>query len=127
MGDSRDAKSVPAMLQARSLQLPFVGDVPLNLNLSRREMLKLTGYGSLAAFLAACGTSSATGNPGFTAKGGSLTVGSNGSDPGNKAGVQAIVDAFTAANGGTKVKINTVDHGTFQNQISQYLGATPED
>ena len=34
---------------------------------------------------------------------------------------------FAAANGGTKVKINTVDHGTFQDQISSYLQGTPQD
>jgi multiple sugar transport system substrate-binding protein len=56
-----------------------------------------------------------------------MSLGSYGSDPGSKAGIQAIADAFTAANGGTKVTVNTVDHGTFQNQITQYLGGTPED
>jgi len=54
-------------------------------------------------------------------------LGSYASDPGSKAGVQAIVDAFKAANGGTKVNINTVDHGTFQNQITSYLQGTPQD
>ena len=37
-----------------------------------------------------------------------------------------IVDAFTAKTGIT-VKINTVDHGTFQDQISAYLQGTPDD
>ncbi len=127
MGDSREAKRVANRLRARSLELPFVGELPLNLDLSRREMLKLTGYGSLAAFLAACGTSSSTGGTGITATGGKLSLGSYGSDPNSKAGIQALADAFSAANGGTKVTVNTVDHGTFQNQISQYLGGTPED
>src|SRR5256714_8738672 len=102
--------------------------LPLDLDLSRRDVLKIAGYGSLAAFIAACGgTGTTTTTTSVTAKGGSLSLGSYGSDPNSKAGIQAIADAFSAANGGTKVKVNTVDHGTFQNQISQYLGATPED
>jgi len=41
--------------------------------------------------------------------------------------MQAINAAFTAANPGATVKLNTVDHDTFQNQISAYLQGTPED
>jgi multiple sugar transport system substrate-binding protein len=126
MGHSTDVKRVSRRLQPSSLDLANLAET-LNLDLSRRDMLKIAGYGSLAAFLAACGSTSSTGTGGITATGGALSVGSNGSDPGNKAGVQAIVDAFTSANGGTKVKINTVDHGTFQNQISSYLQGTPDD
>jgi multiple sugar transport system substrate-binding protein len=123
MGDSREAKRV-----ANRLALMNTGiELPLDLDLSRRDMLKIAGFGSLAAFIAACGGSTTGGNAGITATGGKLSLGSYGSDPGSKAGIQAIADAFTAANGGTKVTVNTVDHGTFQNQITQYLGGTPED
>src|SRR6266702_3185712 len=127
MGDSREAKRVANRLQARSLTLPYVEqELALDLGLTRRDVLKIAGYGSLAAFLAACGSTS-TGSSGITATGGTMSLGSSGSDPGSKAGVQAIADAFGAANGGTKVTINTVDHGTFQNQINSYLQGTPED
>jgi multiple sugar transport system substrate-binding protein len=102
-------------------------ELPFDLDLSRRDMLKIAGYGSLAAFIAACGGTTTSGNTSITATGGKMSLGSYGSDPGSKAGIQAIADAFTAANGGTKVTVNTVDHGTFQNQITQYLGGTPED
>ena len=124
MGDSREAKRV-----ANRLALMNTGfELPFDLDLSRRDMLKIAGYGSLAAFIAACGGTSTSGNSGsITATGGKMSLGSYGSDPGSKAGIQAIADAFTAANGGTKVTVNTVDHGTFQNQITQYLGGTPED
>jgi multiple sugar transport system substrate-binding protein len=37
------------------------------------------------------------------------------------------VAAFEKANPAIKVTINTVDHTTFQTQISNYLGATPQD
>ena len=40
--------------------------------------------------------------------------------------IAGIVDEFTKDTGIT-VKINTVDHGTFQDQISSYLQATPDD
>src|SRR5229473_3481057 len=40
----------------RRAGVPLPGrELPLNLDLSRREMLKLTGYTSMAAFLAAFG------------------------------------------------------------------------
>jgi len=127
MGDSRDAKVVANRLQARSLTLPYVEqELALDLGLTRRDVLKIAGYGSLAAFLAACG-SSTTGSTGITATGGTMSIGSYQSDPGSKAGLQAIADAFKGANGGTKVNINTVDHGTFQNQITSYLQGTPQD
>jgi multiple sugar transport system substrate-binding protein len=121
MGDSRDAGRV-----RNGLGLPFVGgEVPLNVDLSRRDILKLAGYGSLAAFIAACGGPATT--VGTTATGGKMSLGSYLSDAVPKKGLQNVVDAFTAANGGTVVKVNTVDHGTFQNQINSYLQATPDD
>ena len=57
---------------------------------------------------------------------GTTSLGSNYSDPVPKKAMQDIVDAFTAKTGIT-VKVNTVDHGTFQNQISSYLQGTPDD
>ncbi|TMC68380.1 MAG: carbohydrate ABC transporter substrate-binding protein [Chloroflexi bacterium] len=121
MGDSRIDRRSPS---TSKVGLPYLGaDLPLNLDLSRRDVLKLAGYTSAAAFLAACGTTSSSGG----STGGSVSVGSNASDAGPKKGLQAVADAFAAANGGTKVKINTVDHGTFQDQISSYLQGTPQD
>jgi multiple sugar transport system substrate-binding protein len=113
MGDSLDR-----------IEVPYTGiRLPLDLYLSRRDILRIAGYGSLAAFIAACGG----GNTNLTTTGGTVAVGSNESDPGPRKGVQAIADAFSTANGGTKVKLNVVDHGTFQDQISSYLQGTPED
>src|SRR5207253_934652 len=95
--------------------------------LTRRDVLRYAGYGSVAAFLAACGGGNQGGQAATTAKGGQLTVGSNASDPAPKQGLATINDAFGKANGGTTVKTNTVDHGTFQDQVSSYLQGTPED
>ncbi len=127
MGDSREAKRVANRLQARSLTLPYVDqELALDLGLTRRDVLKIAGYGSLAAFLAACGSTSASSSS-ITATGGKMSLGSYNTDPGSKAGTQAIVDAFKTANGGTNVTLNVVDHGTFQNTITNYLQGTPQD
>ena len=124
MGESAVTGRSPS---PRRAGVPLLGrELPLNLDLSRRELLKLTGYTSMAAFLAACGTGGTTTTT-ATTTGGSLSIGNNQSDPGPKKGMEQVVAAFKAANGGTTVKLNTVDHGTFQDQISSYLQATPDD
>lgn len=115
MGDSLDR-----------IEVPYTGiKLPFDLDLSRRDILRIAGYGSLAAFIAACGGGGPT--TAVTSTGGNLTVGSNESDAGPRKGIEAIVKAFSDSNGGTKVKLNTVDHGTFQDAISNYLQGTPED
>ncbi len=70
----------------------------------------------------AAATAAATAGPAGSA--GILHIGSNHSDPGEKGAMAVINAAFTAATGIT-VDMNTVDHGTFQDQISNYLIATP--
>lgn len=107
---------------SQKLEVPFLGaELPLDLNLSRRDVLKIAGYGSLAAFLAACGSSSST-----TATTGTVSLGSNHSDPAELKGMQEIIAAFQTATG-NKATLNTVDHNTFQDQISSYLQGTPQD
>ncbi|HEX2679868.1 MAG TPA: extracellular solute-binding protein [Candidatus Dormibacteraeota bacterium] len=128
MGDSREAMRRRQQLPSDRVVVPNTGiELPLNLDLSRRDILKIAGYGSLAAFIAACGGTTTTTTTSVTAKGGSMSLGSYLSDAVPKKGLRDVVDAFTAANGGTKVKVNTVDHGTYQNQINSYLQGTPED
>jgi multiple sugar transport system substrate-binding protein len=98
---------------------------------------------SVPAIIAACSSSGATTAPSEAASAaaseaasaapsaaasvaaGSLSVGSNHSDPGEKKGMEAINAAFTQETGIT-VNMNTVDHGTFQDQLTSYLGGTPE-
>jgi multiple sugar transport system substrate-binding protein len=107
---------------------------------TRRNVLKgmagVAGVVSVPALLAACGpgaspstgagTSAPSAAGGSAAAGGSITLGSNYSDAVPKKALQDAVDKFTSQTGIT-VKVNTVDHGTFQNQISSYLQGTPDD
>jgi multiple sugar transport system substrate-binding protein len=121
---------------------------PSNPLVSRRKVLGgIAGVAGLAAvpsLLAACGPGATTapGSPGGSvAPGGStppssagpgasltgeVTLGSNYSDEVPKKAMQAAADSFTA-NTGIPVKINTVAHNTFQDQISSYLQGTPDD
>jgi multiple sugar transport system substrate-binding protein len=121
---------------------------PIRVNaLSRRNVLKgmagAAGLVSIPAIIAACSSPGGSGSTAPSAPGsaapsaggsaapsvatGSVTFGSNYSnvDTDTKA-MQAVVDAFTAKTGIT-VKVNTVDHNTFQDQISAYLQGTPDD
>ncbi len=106
--------------KTRRLDLPYLGtELPFDLSMSRREILKIGGAMSLAAFIAACG-----GSTGSTS--GTVTLGSNHSDAAEKRGMDAIIAAFQSATG-NKATLNTVDHNTFQDSISSYLQGKPED
>jgi multiple sugar transport system substrate-binding protein len=121
---------------------------PIGVNsVSRRTVLKgiagAAGLVSIPAIIAACsstpaastgasaaapstGTSAAPApSAGGSAAAGTLHIGSNHSDPGEKKGMEAINAAFKTATG-IDVVMNTVDHGTFQDQITNYLGGTPD-
>ena len=44
-----------------------------------------------------------------------------------KAAIQSVMDAFQKANSGLTVKINTIDHNSFQENINNYLQGSPDD
>lgn len=117
--------------------------------LDRRDVLKgiatVAGVAAVPGLLAACAGAPASSAPASAAPSaaastaaassvasssasptGTLSIGSNHSDPAEHKGMDAINAAFTKATG-IQVKMNTVDHNTFQNQISSYLGGTPQD
>jgi len=104
-------------------------------SVSRRRVLQglALGAGAVAAtpLLAACGSSSGgtstspSAGGSSAAGGGSVSFGSNASDAVPKAAYQKVIDAFTAKTK-TTVKVNTVDHNTFQEQINTYLQGTPD-
>jgi len=79
----------------------------------------------LAAFLAACTTGSTITS--VTAAGGSLRIGDIFNDPGFKAGLAAVAEAFGPANGGTRVTISSVSNSTVLDPIRAYLQGTPDD
>jgi multiple sugar transport system substrate-binding protein len=106
---------------------PVLG-VPL---LTRRSVLR-TGVAGFAAVygLAGCGgddsggASSSGGGGGKPS--GTVSFGSNYSDPVPKKALQSVFDQFTSSSN-VKVAVNTVDHNTFQEQINNYLQGTPDD
>jgi len=94
-------------------------------SLARRDFFRgALGVAAVGA-LAACGGGSSAG--GGSKPTGTVTFGSNQSDAAPKAAYAAFVSQFQAANPSLTVKVNTVDHNTFQEQINSYLQGTPDD
>jgi multiple sugar transport system substrate-binding protein len=96
--------------------------------MTRRGLLVAAGVGGLsAAFgLTAARASGAVPAAWLEQLAGTVTFGSNGSDPVPKAAYAEVMKAFTKKTG-TKVSVNTVDHNTFQEQINTYLQGQPQD
>ena len=100
---------------------------------SRRTLLKgfggAVGAAALPAALVGCGgddePAPAAGG-GAKQEVGTVTMGSNASDPVPKASYEKVFAAFKTKTGGD-VKVNTVDHNTFQEQINNYLQGKPDD
>ncbi|MEU5434195.1 ABC transporter substrate-binding protein [Streptomyces sp. NPDC020719] len=93
--------------------------------MSRRSLLRGAAIGAgavtLPSLLSACGS-----GPGGDTK--TIRMGSNSSDAVPK---KAFADAFKAyeqqSKEGRAVKVNTVDHNTFQENINRYLQGKPDD
>lgn len=101
------------------------GSGGLRTGIDRRTLLKFGGAGVASAFLipalAACTGAASTSKSGTK----STTVGSNYSDPTPKAAFAAVVAAFQKQSGDT-IKLNTVSHNDFQNNINNYLQGSPD-
>jgi multiple sugar transport system substrate-binding protein len=97
--------------------------------LDRRRFLRGTaGLGAglaLSNFLAACGGNDNGGNGGASGSK-TVTMGSNQSDAVPKKAYADMVAGFTSSSGLT-VKVNTVDHENFQENINNYLQGRPDD
>jgi multiple sugar transport system substrate-binding protein len=98
-----------------------------------RRSFVLTGVGGLAAAygLSACGGDDDGNGGGSESKApekatGTVTFGSNASDPAPKKATAAVIKLFEA-DSGVQVRINTSDHESFQEQINNYLQAKPDD
>ncbi|MEV3860427.1 ABC transporter substrate-binding protein [Streptomyces sp. NPDC050095] len=91
--------------------------------MSRRNVLRGAALGagavSLPLLLSACGD-----GPG--GKSNQVTLGSNASDEVPKKAFAAAFKAYEKESGKT-VKVNTTEHNEFQQNISRYLQATPDD
>jgi multiple sugar transport system substrate-binding protein len=84
------------------------------------------GAVTVPGLLAACGSSKGTSTNSNDTGGKTVTFGSNYSDPTPKAAMAAALQAYQTKSGKT-VNINTVDHGTFQTNISRYLQGNPDE
>jgi multiple sugar transport system substrate-binding protein len=129
---------------------PDVAPSPGNPLLTRRRVLGgMAGVAGLAAvpsLIAACAPSASTApsaapaasqapagsQPAASAPaasqaatGGTVSIGSYHTDPGEPEGQVAVNNAFEKATG-INVAMNLVDHSTYQNQIGNYLQGTPE-
>jgi multiple sugar transport system substrate-binding protein len=96
--------------------------------MTRRSLLAAAGAGGAAAALGLSATRAGAAAPASTRSevGSDVSFGSNASDAVPKAATAAVLAAFTKKTG-TKVKVNTVDHNTFQEQINTYLQGRPQD
>ena len=93
--------------------------------LSRRSLLGgALAVGALG--LAGCASGAPSG-AGSAAATGEVTFGNNQADPVPKAAIEAVQKAFQDANPGLTVKMNTVAHTTFQENINNYLQGSPDD
>jgi len=95
--------------------------------LSRRSALKgLFGAAAAGGLLAGCGDDK-SGQPasGGDNGAGPITFGSNYSDAAPKAAFAALMQQATGSTS-VPVSVNTTDHNTFQNNISNYLQGTPD-
>ncbi|MFI6937890.1 ABC transporter substrate-binding protein [Streptomyces sp. NPDC050418] len=93
--------------------------------MSRRTLLRGSAIGAgavaLPSLLTACG-----GGPADAGK--TIALGSNSSDPvPKKAFAAAFADYEKQSKDDRKVKVNTVDHNSFQENINRYLQSTPDD
>ncbi|MGN6300566.1 MAG: ABC transporter substrate-binding protein [Angustibacter sp.] len=98
------------------------------LRLGRRTLLQgAVGAAALGSLAACGGGGSGTSSQDIKSATGTVTFGSNQSDEVPKAAYAEVVSNFEKANPKLKVKVNTVDHNTFQEQINSYLQGSPDD
>jgi multiple sugar transport system substrate-binding protein len=105
--------------------------MPATPSVNRRTALKglagLAAAGLTTGLLGACGDddSSSDSSSGGGSATGPITFGSNYSDAAPKAAFAALTQQ-AASSSGVQVTVNTTDHNTFQNNISNYLQGTPD-
>ena len=94
----------------------------------RRTLLRGALGVAAAGTLAACGGGGGgTSSSQIKSATGTVSFGSNASDAVPKAAIAQVADTFHQKNPKLTVKTNTVDHNTFQEQITSYLQGSPDD
>lgn len=104
---------------------PSAVGIPL---IGRRALLKGLGAAGLAAAipsLAGCSPAETGGGQGDTANK-VVTFGSNYSDEVPRNALATVLKNFESSSG-MQVKVNTIDHNTFQENLNNYLQGTPDD
>jgi multiple sugar transport system substrate-binding protein len=108
-------------------------DVQFSRRAALRGLATAAGLVTIPGALAACSSSSSTSSAGSSSSsastgtsGGTISFGSNYSDPAPKQAFAALVSNAKKATG-VNIAVNTVDHNTFQDDITSYLQGTPND
>jgi multiple sugar transport system substrate-binding protein len=101
-----------------------------------RGLATAAGLAAIPGALAACSSSTTSGGAAASpagpagsaasSAGGTISFGSNYSDPAPKQAFASLVSGAQKSTG-VNISINTVDHNTFQNDITSYLQGTPND
>jgi multiple sugar transport system substrate-binding protein len=110
---------------------PSVAATPFGRRSLIKAALGLSAAATMPGVLAACGgggtPESATSAASSASVGGTVTWGTNESGTTFAKQFQAEAADFAKKNSGTDVKINAVEHNTFQENINNYLQGSPDD
>ena len=110
---------------------PSVAATPFGRRSLIKAALGLSVAATMPGVLAACGGGSspegATSAASSASVGGTITWGTNESGTTFAKQFQAEAADFMKRNSGTEVKINAVEHNTFQENINNYLQGSPDD
>ena len=110
---------------------PSVAATPFGRRSLIKAVLGLSAAATMSGVLAACGgggtPEGATSAASSASVGGTITWGTNESGTTFAKQFQAEAADFMKKNGGTEVKINAVEHNTFQENINNYLQGSPDD
>ena len=110
---------------------PSVAATPFGRRSLIKAALGLSVAATMPGVLAACGgggtPEGATSAASSAAVGGTVTWGTNESGTTFAKQFQAEAADFMKRNSGTEVKINAVEHNTFQENINNYLQGSPDD
>jgi multiple sugar transport system substrate-binding protein len=101
-------------------------DLGVSDQLTRRKLLVSGGLGIAAAASATAPGAFGAARKFAAAGSGTVSFGSNYSDPVPKKAIAQVMAKFTKSSG-IGVKVNSVDHNTFQQQINSYLQGRPDD